>query len=448
MVRIFMSHHASAKPLVREVREHLPRHVNAWVDEHELLVGQDLAESIREAIQCDSDFLVLFLDQKAKESSWVQTELEWALEEEKRIGRPFILPILFDDAIEPEFSWVRDRLHLKCHGYGESDVRHVTDELASALFAWLSRDLDALRSDPVDSDGRLDLANRADMLLEEAAGSIRRLVFPYRRDHPLKLKELLAQLQDETELSIESLDDLDTLLFRLRERRMISGIALTGTTIFVGEEHLNWRSQEAIEAKKAAAEYVVGQLRDGETIYLDAGSSTLEVCRGILREIRFGRWTNLRLFTNSVPIAAEVSEFANELGLEDNDPRLRVIVVGGEMRLNTSALVDCPEEMTLEWESAAFDTAVIGTNGVSWEYGCTTTEPGEAHGKRQALLVSERRFVMAEPSKYGVWQSEHFASFEDHLTIVTAVREPDDRVTKLQGQIAGSGSEIVTVEIA
>lgn len=414
-MRIFMSHHSSAKPLVREVRENLPHHVNAWVDEHELRVGESLIDTIREAIHAEVDFVVLFLDERAAKSEWVKTELQWALEEERKTGRPFVLPIVLCDELGHEFSWVRDRLYLKCHGYSESDVRHLANELSSALFAWLSRDLESLRAEPTDSTGQLLAADRADAILEKTAATIRRLVFPYRRDRPLPLRELLTLLRRETDLGIASIDELHSVLFRLRERRMIAGLALTGRSIFVGEEHLNWRSQEAVEAKRAAAEYIVDELRDGMTIYLDAGSSTLEVCRAITRGVRFNRWKRLRLFTNSIPVAAEISDLANELGLEDEDPVVRVIVVGGEMRLNTSALVDCAEEFTLDWDKVSFDMAVVGTNGVSVQYGCTTTTPSEAIGKRSALLCAERRLVMAEPYKYGVWQSEQFASFDDRI---------------------------------
>jgi DeoR/GlpR family transcriptional regulator of sugar metabolism len=445
-VRIFMSHHSSAKPLVREVRANLPHHIDAWIDEHELLIGESLENTLREVIQTDADFLILFLDERAAKSVWVQTELQWALDQERRNGRPFILPILTDEQVPIECEWVKDRLCLKCHSYSESDIRHLASELSSALFAWLSRDLDILRTDPSNNKGRLLLADRGDALLEKTAATIRRIVFPYRRDHPLPLRDLLSMLSHETDLGIASLDELHELLFRLRDRKMISGIALTGRAIFVGEEHLNWRSQEAIEAKRAAAEYVVDELDGGQTVYLDAGSSTLEVCRGICRGVRFRRWDHLRIFTNSIPIAAEVSSLANELGLEDDDPRLRVIVVGGHMRLNTSALVSCEEERTLEWDGQ-FDVAVIGTNGVSSQYGCTTTTGSEAVDKRRALLKARRRFIMAEPSKYGVWQSENFASFDDQLSIVTAVNGSDDRVIELAEYLRATSSAIELVQM-
>ncbi len=445
-MRIFMSHHSSAKPLVREIRANLPHHVDAWIDEYELLLGEPLENTLREAIQTDADFLILFLDERAAQSAWVRTELQWALDQERRNGRPFLLPILIDDMVPSECEWVKDRLYLKCHGYRESDIRHLANELSSALFAWLSRDLESLRAEPSNSKGRLLLADRGDALLEKTAATIRRMVFPYRRDHPLPLRDLLDMLGRETDLGIASLDELHEVLFRLRDRKMISGIALTGRTIFVGEEHLNWRSQEAIEAKRAAAEYVVDELADGQTVYLDAGTSTLEVCRGICRGVRFRRWEHLRIFTNSIPIAAEVSDLANELGLEDDDPRLRIIVVGGHMRLNTSALVSCEEERTMEWDGE-FDIAVIGTNGLSLEYGCTTTTASEAVDKRRALLMARQRLIMAEPSKYGVWQSEHFASFDDRLTIVTAVSGSDDRVMELAGKLEGTSSTVELVQM-
>jgi DeoR/GlpR family transcriptional regulator of sugar metabolism len=445
-VRIFMSHHSSAKPLVREIRTHLPHHIDAWIDEHELLVGESLGNTLREAIQTDVDFLILFLDERSAQSAWVRTELEWALDQERRNGRPFVLPILTDEHVPAECEWVAERLYLKCHGYSESDIRHLANELSSALFAWLSRDLESLRAEPSNNEGRLLLADRGDALLEKTATTIRRIVFPYRRDHPLPLRDLISVLNRETELGVTSLDQLHELLFRLRDRKMISGISLTGRAIFVGEEHLNWRSQEAIEAKRAAAEYVVDELESGQTVYLDAGSSTLEVCRSICRGVRFRLWDHLRIFTNSIPIAAEVSVLANELGLEDDDPRLRIIVIGGHMRLNTSALVSCEEERTLKWDSE-FDVAVIGTNGITLEYGCTTTTPSEAVDKRHALLQARRRIIMAEPSKYGVWQTEQFASFDDQITVVTAVSGYEERVTGLAKGLEGTSSTVKIVQM-
>lgn len=444
-MKIFMSHHASAKPLVREVRGYLPSHVNAWVDEHEILAGENISESLRSAIATDVDFLILWYDTRAAASRWVRAELEWALKEEARVRRPFVIPVVLDAEVVESEPWLRERLYLRCNGYSEAHVRSLADELSSALFAWLSRDLDALRAQPANSSERLLYADRADALLGEAARAIRRIVFPYRRDRPLPLRDLLARLNDETELGLTGLDELHELLYRLRDRKMISGLALTGKTIFIGEEHLNWRSQEAVEEKRAAAEYLIDEIAEGSRVYLDAGSSTLAVCRSICRGVRFRQWTKLTVATISVPIAAEFSDLANELGMEDEDPRLRVVVLGGQMRLNTSALVDDRDAGVVQPNLPEFDMAIVGSNGISAEFGCTTTARSEAAGKRRALLHAERRVVLAEPSKYGVWQAECFANFDDGITIVTACGAPDGRVAEVVSAVEGTSSEVVVV---
>lgn len=442
-----MSHHSSAKPLVREVRQNLPRHVDAWVDEHEILPGDTLVDSIRSAIAADADFLVLFFDQRAAQSSWVQQELRWALEEERRVHRPFVIPILLEDDIDAEHGWIRERLYLRCQGYSESHVRHLAQELSSALFAWLSRDLDTLRASPARGAERLLFADRADALLQEAAALIRHIVFPFRRDRPMQLIDLLGRLRQESELDIASLEELHALLYRLRDRKMISGIALTGRTIFVGEEHLNWRSQESIEEKRAAAEYLVDEIDDDATIYLDAGSSTYALCQAICRGIKFRQWSRLEIHTIAVPIAALLSDLANELGMEDADPRLTVVVHGGHMRLNTSALVPLARQHPADIERTRFDVAFVGTNGVSREYGCTTTTPSEAEVKRLALLRADRRVILAEPSKYGVWQTERFANFDDGLEIVTACSQYEKRVHDLADGLSETSSHVTLIDM-
>lgn len=61
-MRIFLSHSSRQKPLVREVKKYLPEHINEWIDEKDLLVGDE--------IDADADFVILFIDSYAVESAW------------------------------------------------------------------------------------------------------------------------------------------------------------------------------------------------------------------------------------------------------------------------------------------------------------------------------------------------------------------------------------------
>lgn len=248
-MKIFLSHSSRIKPLVREVRSHLPDHVNSWIDEKNLIAGDSLERSIRESIESSSDFVVGFVDETAVRSEWVRKELTWAKEEEQRLGRTFILPVLIEDVDLGSLQWLRERLFLRCHGYREFDVSRLASELSSSLFAWLSRDLDSLRKPPLKQND-LDVLDQADSLLQDAARHIRSIILPYRKSNPLKIIDLQTRLSSAGTVQISSENELNDLLFRLRERRLLSGTVISSGRIYVEEEHLNWRSQQALVANR------------------------------------------------------------------------------------------------------------------------------------------------------------------------------------------------------
>lgn len=78
-MQIFLSHSSRQKPLVREIKKHLPAHLESWLDEQKLLFGDSIPQSIESTIQSDTDYVLLFIDDYAVASSWVAKELEWTL---------------------------------------------------------------------------------------------------------------------------------------------------------------------------------------------------------------------------------------------------------------------------------------------------------------------------------------------------------------------------------
>ena len=73
-----------------------------WIDEAEILVGDSLIEKISEGIR-QVDFLAALLSHASVKSSWVKRELEVALNREISEKKVFVLPLLIEDAILPEF---------------------------------------------------------------------------------------------------------------------------------------------------------------------------------------------------------------------------------------------------------------------------------------------------------------------------------------------------------
>jgi hypothetical protein len=138
-MKIFFSHCSRDKPLLREIQRNLPSSVKAWIDETELRVGKSLKSSIRNAITQESNFVVIFIGPESIKSEWVMRELNWALEHEKIINRPFVLPVLLE-----QDSWYdlpkefQDRIYLRCPDFTESGVRELSKKLYDQLFLLLS----------------------------------------------------------------------------------------------------------------------------------------------------------------------------------------------------------------------------------------------------------------------------------------------------------------------
>jgi len=134
-MKIFLSHQSRDKALVREFSQQLPTFLAKWIDEESLTWGGSLKTSLQSAIQVESDFLVIFLAETTTESRWVCQELDWAMERERFLGRPFVLPILLGDfditSLPPE---LRDRLGLRLSDYSKASVQALAKKATDSLF--------------------------------------------------------------------------------------------------------------------------------------------------------------------------------------------------------------------------------------------------------------------------------------------------------------------------
>lgn len=146
-MKIFFSHVSSDKPLIREICQHFPDHLRSWVDEDELLVGEHIGPSIRDAISEASDFVVLIVSTRTVSSEWVRREVKWALQREKRLGRTFLLPVVVDISawkdLVPKSEQARKYLHLR--DFDRLSVKGLADQLVSSIFANVSRHIEQLR---------------------------------------------------------------------------------------------------------------------------------------------------------------------------------------------------------------------------------------------------------------------------------------------------------------
>jgi DeoR family fructose operon transcriptional repressor len=163
-------------------------------------------------------------------------------------------------------------------------------------------------------------------------------------------------------------------------RRTHGGAVVSQTSSF--EPSLAEKEDRLKDEKAAIAREAVALIQDGETIMLDAGSTTFEIARQ-LRERR-----NITIVTNAVNIARELAA-AN----------LDVTLTGGSLRPLTFSLVGPIAETALS--GLHVDKLFLATNGVDLKHGLTTPNMAEAQTKRAMIESAREVILVADHSKLG-----------------------------------------------
>lgn len=155
-------------------------------------------------------------------------------------------------------------------------------------------------------------------------------------------------------------------------------------------------AKEKHRIAQAALEYITAD----DTIYLDGGSTVLELAR-LLRDR-----TNITVVTNSLQAALE---------LAGRGPRL--ILIGGELRRLSQTVVGPLTRQILN--DLHLDRAFMGTMGLSLKEGLTTTEPSEAFTKELVMERAREVIVLADSSKVGKVSFARAGALDNVQTLIT-----------------------------
>jgi DeoR/GlpR family transcriptional regulator of sugar metabolism len=176
----------------------------------------------------------------------------------------------------------------------------------------------------------------------------------------------------------------------------------------------------AVREKRRIAEAALTFIEPGDTIYLDGGSTVLELAR-LLRDR-----TNLTVVTNSLRAAHELS---------GRGPRL--ILIGGELRRLSQTMVGPLTRLVLH--ELHLDKAFMGTIGFSAKEGLTTTDPSEAFTKEVVMGQARQVIVLADSSKAGKVSFASAGHWDDVHVLITD--KPVDK--DLSKQLVKNGIKLV-----
>lgn len=137
------------------------------------------------------------------------------------------------------------------------------------------------------------------------------------------------------------------------------------------------------DAKAALAQATVRLLKDGQTIFIDAGSTNLAVAHALPHDLR------LTVVTNAPAVAMALS----------TQPNHSVIVLGGQLDPAKGA---CLGPQTIREATQIFaDLLILGACGVDSAMGVTALDAAEAEVKRTLLAQSSLLVIAATSDKLG-----------------------------------------------
>jgi DeoR family transcriptional regulator, fructose operon transcriptional repressor len=178
---------------------------------------------------------------------------------------------------------------------------------------------------------------------------------------------------------------------------------------------LSERSKINPEPKRRIGARAAQLVEEGQTIIVDAGSTTIELIYHLPRNLEY-----LRIVTAALNVATAASQFTY----------IELVMTGGILRHLTHSLIGPQVLSSLEMFNA--DWVFLATEGCDLEHGLTASNLLEVEVKRAMLQRAERSVLMLDSSKVGKVLPLNVVPIERVDKVITDIAVDDQFVMALQ----------------
>lgn len=176
------------------------------------------------------------------------------------------------------------------------------------------------------------------------------------------------------------------------------------------EPSLADRTTDHYDAKAGIGAWAAGQVRRGESIFLDAGSTAALVARAL---------TTASGITVITPSLTVVETLADRTAIE-------VIGIGGTLRRASRAFVGPLADAAIE--RLTFDRAFLSADGVTPDLGICEADSSQARVKELVDQRARRTYVLAHAAKLGARPFHAWTSLAAGWTLVSDSEASPDQV--------------------
>ncbi|WP_248928916.1 DeoR/GlpR family DNA-binding transcription regulator [Paenibacillus hamazuiensis] len=169
-----------------------------------------------------------------------------------------------------------------------------------------------------------------------------------------------------------------------------------------------------MDEKHCIAKEVSYLIHDGDSVIMDAGTTTLAVAK-------FIKHKKISIVTNSLPIGMELADLPGTVSLTGGD------LISGSMALYGPDTTNFLNQIRV-------NKVILGTSGFRNDFGFTTSSSIEAAVKQKMIECAKEVIVALDHTKFTRMNLANIAPFSVIQTVVTSELAPIDAVKILKAQ--------------
>jgi DeoR family deoxyribose operon repressor len=154
-------------------------------------------------------------------------------------------------------------------------------------------------------------------------------------------------------------------------------------------------------AKRLACEHAAKYIRDGDTIFIDCGST-------------------LTYLVDLIPDDFKITAVCYAMNIAERlmrKPNVSMILLGGLFHPSSASFSGDPGLETVK--HIGINVAFLSAAGVDLDRGVTCAQFHEAPVKKAVIAIAQRRYLIADNSKMGVQKPAFFASMDVFNALIT-----------------------------
>ena len=238
-------------------------------------------------------------------------------------------------------------------------------------------------------------------------------------EESVRIADLSKQL-DVSEATIRR--DLDALHAQEKITRVHGGAVLNERPVF--EPPVHKRIHQFEKEKKAIARSAAALVKNGESVFLGSGTTTMEIAKLLTdRE-------NLTVVTNSLLIAQVLATVRN----------INLIFLGGFLRTGELSFIGHITELAIS--EVRVDKIIIGVPAIDVKTGLTNDYLPEVNTDRAILKMGAELIIVADHTKFQKTASAYLAPLS-HISVLVTDEQTDKNYL---AQIQAKGVKVIVAE--